>query len=56
MRVATVKLKPPVVIDQAAVDHEYYQKALPPKRPGVPRMAVTVDSAVKQKKAEVVTY
>lgn len=46
-----VKSRP--AVDQAALDHQYYQQALPPKRPGVPRMASVVDSAVKHKKEEV---
>jgi hypothetical protein len=51
-----VRLKPAPVVDPVAADHEYYQKSLPPRRPGVPRMATAVDGAVslaKQKKAEV---
>lgn len=50
----SVKLKPPVVIDQAAVDHEYYQSALPPKRPHVPRVnSENAVSMAKKKKEEV---
>jgi hypothetical protein len=48
--------KPAPVVDAVAADHEYYQKSLPPRRPGVPRLATAVDGAVslaKQKKAEV---
>ena len=52
--------KAPVVVDQAQLDAAYYQKALPPKRPGVPRMAPTGDAAAvsqaKKKKDEVCHY
>ena len=51
-----VKMKTKPVIDQTAVDAEYYQKALPPKRPHVPR--VNTDGGLnkaKQKQLEVST-
>ena len=44
----------PQVVDQVALDNEYYHKALPPKRPHVPR--VNTDggmSKAKQKQLEV---
>lgn len=50
----SVKLKPKPVVDQVALDNEYYHKALPPKRPHVPR--VNTDGGVskaKQKQLEV---
>jgi hypothetical protein len=54
---ASVKLKPKPVVDQIAVDAEYYQKALPPKRPHVPRLGNAENSTVnkaKQKLLEVI--
>ena len=54
---ASVKLKPKPVVDQTAVDAEYYQKALPPKRPHVPRLGNADNGAVnkaKQKLIEVI--
>lgn len=50
----SVKIKAPVVIDQAAVDQQYYQSALPPKRPHVPRVnSENAVSMAKKKKEEV---
>jgi len=51
----SIKIKPKPVVDQVALDNEYYHKALPPKRPHVPR--VNTDGGVskaKQKQLEVV--
>jgi hypothetical protein len=50
---------PPVVVDYAAKEAEYYQKSLPPKRPGVPRSNPHADlapgtvSKAQQQKLEV---
>jgi hypothetical protein len=51
---------PPVLVDYAAKEAEYYQKSLPPKRPGVPRSNPHADhhapgtvSKAQQQKLEV---
>lgn len=50
----SVKIKAPVVVDQAALDQQYYQAALPPKRPHVPRVnSENAVSMARKKKEEV---